>query len=563
MQKKEYFSELIQFIIDERPSKDRITRFKTRLCKKHKKKHIPTDIEVLAHAPVNQLSEVRKYLLSKPTRTLSGVAVVAIMSKPQKCPHGACIMCPSKTKKGVPQSYTGREPASMRAIRNDFDPYLQVMNRLEQYAVLGHTAEKIDLIIMGGTFMAFPKSYRDNFVAYALKAMNDFSKHFFNKQTKKFNTEKFRKFFEITGKVDSEKREKTLRKRILSLKGKAVLEDEQKRNERSFVRCIGMTIETRPDYAKEKHAREMLRLGATRVELGVQTVYDDILEKIDRGHTVEDSIAATRILKDMGFKINYHMMPGLPGSNPAKDKKAFLTIFEDSGFRPDMLKIYPCMVVKESRLYQLYRQGRFTPMTTDQAARLIAGIKPYVPEYVRITRVQRDIPTYATVAGVDRTNLRQYIERYNPLCRCIRCREVGIVAKKKVLGKIFAGIVTRKYKASQGTEYFISFEDTKQDIILGYARLRIPSGKEKGQVREITGSSALLRELHVLGESESIGARGLIQHRGYGKRLLRKSEQIARKQGKARMVVISGIGARGYYRKFGYRKQGSYMVKGL
>ena len=554
-----YYKELISIIKKEHPSKDTLSKIKTRLCKKHSLKKIPTDIEILLNTPKKDIPKIKKYILTKPTRSISGVAVIAIMSQPSKCPHGKCAICPGGLNSAfgdVPQSYTGKEPATRRAIRNDYDPYLQVMNRLEQYIVQGHTPEKVELIVMGGTFPALEKKYQENFIRYSLKAMNDFSALFFRKNI--FDMEKFKAFFELPRKIGDKADEKRIKKKLLKEKKskKTSLLKEQTKNEKSNIRCIGLTMETRPDYAKIKQANEMLRLGCTRVELGIQTVYDKVLEKIERGHSVKDSIESTRILKDLGFKINYHVMPGLPLVTLKQDLAALKKLFEDENFRPDMLKIYPCMVLKDTKLFEDWKKGNFSPLTTEKAASLITEFKRYVPEYVRIMRVQRDIPTFMTEAGVDKTNLRQYIEKElkkkGIRCRCIRCREIGRTNEEIKDYKI--KII--RYKASKGREFFIAAE--KNDSIVGFCRLRFPSQQLR---KEITKESVLIRELHVYGESTELGKKGKVQHKGIGKELLKHAENISKKNNYKKIVVISGIGARDYYRKLGYKKEGVYMVK--
>lgn len=586
---EDFFRELISIIKKQKISKNRLNNAKIKLSKKHQMSVIPTDIQILMRASKDDLPKIKKYLQTKPTRTISGVAVCAIMTKPFKCPHGKCIYCPGGIKSyfgTVPQSYTGKEPATLRAMRNNYDPYLQVFNRLEQYIVLGHFPNKLELIIMGGTFPSFPKKYQENFIKYAFKAMNDFSDLFFKKNNefnmsemqnisehaqkpKVFDILKFKDFFELPAEVKDKDRTKRIQKKLSVMKNKTkniALEKEQKRNENSNIKCVGLTVETRPDYGKLKQGNEMLRLGATRVELGVQTVYDDVLKKIERGHTVKDAIESTRILKDLGFKINYHIMPGLPGVSYKKDLEALNELFENQDFRPDMLKIYPCMVLKGTKLYNLYKRGKYKPLTTEKAANLIAEFKKSVPSYARIMRIQRDIPTYATEAGVDRTNLRQYIEKIMKdkkiRCHCIRCREAGNYLKGKNIKKILKSIEIKSiyYEASKGTEFFISAEDFKNKILFGFCRLRFPSQFLR---KEITEDSALIRELHVYGEAAAIGKKGSVQHHGLGKELLKMAEEIANTYYKNRIVVISGIGVRNYYRKLGYRQEGPYMVKKL
>lgn len=540
-------------------SQDKLNLLKKQTAKKHGMKSIPTNIDILNALPQHKKDEYTLFT-TKPIRTSSGVAVVAIMSYPFKCPHGRCAICPGGPDSHfgtVPQSYTGREPATRRAIRNEYDAYLQVMNRLEQYVVINQVPEKVELIIMGGTFPSFERKYQRQFVMYALKAMNDFSR-FFN--GKKLNKKRFNDFFELPGSVDDLEREKSIISKLKKLRKRSSLEREQRRNENSVVRCVGLTVETRPDYANLEVGNFLLELGCTRVELGVQSVYDEMLKSIRRGHSVKDSVEAIQTLKDLGFKLNLHYMIGLPGWTRKRDLEGLKQLFSDARFRPDMLKIYPCMVLKGTRLYKRWKEKKFKAMTTKQAARIIYEFKRYVPEYCRIMRVQRDIPTNATEAGVDRTNLRQYIDAMEPGCRCIRCREVGhVYAKKRILPEKIE-IIAKEYVVSQGREFFISAEDIKKDILVGFCRMRFPS---KTLRKEITEDSALIRELHVYGKQISLGKKGSIQHKGYGKKLLKNAEMFAKEFGKEKMVVISGIGVREYYRKLGYRKEGPYMVKKL
>ncbi len=466
----------------------------------------------------------------KPTRNISGVAPVAIMTKPIKCPHGRCIMCP--TVKGIPQSYTGKEPASRRGLRNKFHPYLQVFNRLEQYMLLGNRPEKVELILMGGNFTSFPVKYQNWFISSALKAMNDFSEL--------LNYEKFVKFFELDAKNDmSEERIEKLQNKILKKFKPTTLEKAKKDNEKAKVRCIAMCVETRPDYCTEKEIKRMLEQGITRVEVGVQHIDNRVLEKLGRKHTVDDSIKATKLLKNYGYKVGYHIMLGAYGSNSEKDAKMFSELFSNPDFKPDALKIYPCMVFKNTELYNLYKQGKYKPLTTEKAVELINKIKAFVPEYCRIMRIQRDIPTYMSAAGVDKTNLRQYL---SAKCRCIRCRQIkGEIKGKTELKRI-------DYNASGGKEIFLSYENN--DKLIGFLRLRIFDG------------NAFVRELHVYGSMTSLGKKGKVQHRGFGKKLLKEAERIISKEYKLnKLKIISGIGAREYYKKLGYELDGFYMSK--
>lgn len=566
----DYFTELIKTLKEKDFSKDEIARLKVTLCGKHHIKKVPTDIEVLLTATNEDFSILKNKLMTKPTRTISGVSVIAIMSHPFKCPHGKCIMCPGGPDSSfgdVPQSYTGREPATMRGKRNNYDPYLQVMNRLEQYIATGHSPDKAELIIMGGTFPSFEKEYKTEFIRNAFKAMTDFSDLFYIKKKNKFelNLEEFKKFFELPGDIKDNERSDRIRKKLLKIKekNKESLEEAQKKNETSKIRCVGLTVETRPDYATSELANEALEFGVTKIELGVQTIYDEVLNDINRGHSVQESIDATKRLKDLGFKINYHMMPGLPGVSREKDLDSFRQLFEDPDFKPDMLKIYPCMVMKGTKLYERFEKGEYKPLSTAQAAELIAEVKSFVPEYVRIMRVQRDIPTSEIDAGVNKTNLRQYISEIlksrNTKCNCIRCREIGRADQDRIDPRSIA-ITCKEYEASGGREFFICIDETKLNAVIGFCRMRFPGACLRP---EITESTAIIRELHVYGEAASIGGKATTQHIGYGKQLLAEAEEIAKRRKKNKIVIISAVGAREYYRKLGYEREGPYMVKKL
>ncbi|MBR9683256.1 tRNA uridine(34) 5-carboxymethylaminomethyl modification radical SAM/GNAT enzyme Elp3 [Candidatus Woesearchaeota archaeon] len=547
----ELYQEIISVLRKKKLTAKQLARLKRELSMKYKAKKIPTNIEILLHSEGKDLSWLKKRLMTKPTRTISGVAPVAIMTKPFKCPHGKCAMCPGGVKSpfgDVPQSYTGREPATMRGIRNKYSSYLQIFNRLEQYILLGHNVDKVELILMGGTFPSFPIKYQEEFVWGAFKAMNDFSKLFFVKE--KLNWSKFKRFFELPVEdLEDKKRINRIQKKLLKLKGKfskAGLLKEQTKNEKAKIRGVALCIETRPDYCTEKEIKRMLRLGCTRIELGVQHLNDKVLDKITRGHDTAETVKATKLAKDHFLKVGYHIMPGLPGSSIGEDKKMFKELFSDSRFRPDALKIYPCMVTKGTKLYDLWARGKYKPLDTERAAKLIAWFKEQIPEYVRVLRVQRDIPTYQIMAGVSMTNLRQYIhEKFKPSCRCIRCRE----PKGKEVSFKDVKIKVQQYRASTGEEFFISAEDTKNDLLLGFCRLRI------------TGGLAGIRELHVYGMAAGVGEKGSVQHKGWGKKLMGTAEEIVLREGIKKVTVISGIGVRGYYRKLGYVKEGTYMVK--
>src|SRR3989344_1163680 len=535
---------------------------KQNISKKHKLSKTPTNIEILVSLPPEKIMEFKKVLLSKPTRTISGVSPVAIMTAPSKCPHGKCTFCPGGLNSpwgDVPQSYTGHEPATMRGIRNDYDSYLQVFNRLQQYVLMGHSFDKIEIIIMGGTFPAEPKEYQDEFVYGLFKAMNDFSDLFFGAQGE-FDFIKFKEYFQLPGDMYDKEREHNIKSKLLKLKQKTktTLEQEQLRNETSNIRCVALCIETKPDWGFLEQGNEMLRQGCTRVELGIQSVYDDVLKFVHRGHIAADSIKSIQVLRDLGFKINFHYMPGLPLTDYERDMAGMRQLFTDPAYKPDMIKLYPCMVAPGTALYYQYQKGKFTPISTEEAAKRVAEFYTFVPEYCRIQRVQRDVPTKYWEAGVDRTNLRQFTDdKYENRSRDIRARE----PKGKSINWEKVEIKVMEYHASQGKEFFISAEDIKNDILIGFCRLRFPFEFLRA---EITPGSALVRELHVYGTATAIGEEGLVQHKGWGKKLMQKAEEIAREQGKNKMVVISGVGVRQYYQeKLGYKKEGPYVVKNI
>ena len=468
----------------------------------------------------------------KLTRMLSGVTVVAVMTAPFPCPHGRCAYCPGGPEFGTPQSYYGDEPALMRAMRNNFDPYEQVRDRLSQYLLLGHIPSKVDVIVMGGTFTALPWSYKLWFVTSVFEAFNRFP----------------------------EPKPKIL----------PSLEEAHARNETAKIRVVGLTFETRPDWAREKHADEMLYLGGTRVEVGVQSIYDDVLRKIERGHAVRDTIEATRILKDSGFKIVYHIMPGLPGSDLDRDLEMIKELFSNPDFMPDMLKIYPTLVIKGTKLYEWWRRGEYRALCEDEVIELISEMYRYIPKWVRIMRIQRDVPAQYIEAGPKKGNLREYVERKalekGIRVREIRYREVGRALYKRGVTPKKIVITKEYYEASGGIEVFIAAEDPVNDILVGLLRLRIPS--EKAHRPEVDARTAIVRELHVYGPQVPVGHSDPLgwQHRGWGRRLLETAEEVARYEFSAKKIlVLSGVGVREYYRKLGYHRppDSPYMTKFL
>jgi len=507
-------------------TKNELQRAKIRLCCNYHLQTIPQDSEILASLPDDLLEngEVLQLLRLKSTRTLSGVAVTAVMTSPAECPHGRCIPCPGGPTAKTPQSYTGYEPAAMRALSCHCDPYMQTASRLRQLRTIGHDVDKIDFIIMGGTFTARPSWYQEWFVRRCYDAMNG-------------------------------TRSKTLR-------------HAQHANESAPSRCIGLTIETRPDWLRLHHVDTILSYGATRVELGVQATDDALLSRMNRGHTVSDSIAATRLAKDAGLKVCYHLMPGLPGSTPATDKEMFRTVFTDDQFKPDMLKIYPTLVVDGADLSQ---DPDFIPLTTQAAVQLLATVKNRLPEWVRIQRIQRDIPIQRLHGGITKSNLRQLIETElhtrGQTCRCIRCREVGHQPTNDPLecSPEDLRLDVQKYSASGGEELFLSLTEPSRDVLFGYLRLRAVAEPYRPELGP--GRCQIIRELRVLGREVPLLGRALgrtYQHRGLGRRLLAEAQRICTEEyGARRLFVLSGVGVKPYYRRLGFVDRGTYLVKSL
>ena len=527
---------------------------KRQLCRDLKLSKFMSNADILEYAKPEEKEVVSGILKKKPTRTMSGVAIVAVMCHPHKCPHGRCFYCPESDI--APPSYTGEEPAALRGRMYEYHPYVQCFNRLKQLKKIGHPIDKVELIIMGGTFPSKDLCYQEWFVSQCLKAMCDFGLIIENKPTNydyNLDHDEIRLF------------EKDVLK-TYPPNDYVLIEDVQSVNETSKVRCVGMTFETRPDYCKKEHINRMLNFGVTRVELGVQTLSDDLYKRIKRGHTLSDVIEANQLLRDSAIKVAMHMMPGL-FSDQKQDLKMFRQLFSDDNYKPDMLKIYPCLVTKGSELYDLWVKGEYEPYNDDEAVELITKVKAILPKWVRTMRIQRDIPSTLIEAGVKKSNLGELV--YNNLekehinCQCIRCREIG---HKKTSQEYRLGdfeLFTESYSACNGEEYFLSIEDINEESLAGFIRLRLPS---KNHFREeITDTTALIRELHVYGNMIKIGGKNpkIGQHTGFGEKLLKEAEGIALDNGKEEMAIISGIGTRNYYRKFGYEKVGPYMMKKL
>ena len=470
--------------------------------------------DVLKDHEIKPNPRLERLLRTRAVRTLSGVAVISVLTKPYRCP-GDCLFCP--TEKNVPKSYSPNEPAVMRAILCQYDPSRQVQARLQSLARTGHDTSKCELIVIGATFLAYPKKYQAWFIKRCFDG---------------FNGQNY-----------------------------STLASSQKANETARHRCIGLSVETRPDTISLESVAWLRTLGATRIELGVQHLDDQVLEYNRRGHTVAQTAAATKLLKNSGFKICYHLMPGLPHSTPAKDIAFFQKTFSDSRFRPDLLKIYPCVVTKFSPLYRLWKNGHYRPLNTQRLLNLLIKLKRIVPRYVRISRLIRDIPANEICGGNKVTNLRQEIQRLmarkNIKCRCLRCREAR--QQPAHLGQV--KLFIEQYLSAGGREYFLSYESRDRQTLFAFLRLRLPGETFLKELK----NCALIRELHTYGEVVPVGARKKksSQHLGLGRQLMAAAEKIAAQQKFAKMAVISGIGVRGYYRKLGYRRQGTYLIKKL
>ncbi len=470
-------------------------------------------------------SEMIEWLLvTRPVRSLSGIVNLTVLTKPWSCP-GQCIFCPKE--EGFPKSYLAGEPAADRAKNLKFNPYLQVTTRLTALKAQGHPTDKIELRIVGGSWNAYRKNYRKWFVKECFRAANN------------FNSSKGRK-----------------QKKDVSLK------EAQTRNEKAPSRIVGLSVETRPDFITEENIREMRQLGATLVEMGVQTIWDDIHEKCKTGLTVCKITRATKLLKDSGLKVLYQIMPNLPGSQIEKDIEMFRVLFNDPRFKPDWIKIYPCLVCADTGVHDLWEKGKFTPYTKKELTELLVKVKKELPPWVRVARIFRDVPAEKIIAGCRTSNIREIAARAlaqkNKSCSCVRCREVKEnwnPEEKTILTK-------REYRASDGKEVFLSFENEEKTKLYSLLRLRRPQ-KPFFQALKNTG---LIRELQTFGPEIPLGEEKKgAQHKGLGSRLIKEAERITKEEwGLSKIAVISGVGAREYYRKkHHYKLEGTYMVKNL
>ncbi len=464
--------------------------------------------------------ETLRRLQMKPVRTLSGVATVTVLTKPFPCP-GQCIFCPTDVR--MPKSYLADEPGAIRAEYHHFDPYETTASRLRALDNIGHPTDKIELLILGGTWSYYPPDYQEWFIRRCFDAMNG---------------------------VESDS-----------------LEEAQRINETAAHRNVGLVIETRPDYIDADEVRRLRRYGVTKVQLGAQSLDDHILDINKRGHTVEQTRGAVQLLRAAGFKLHLHWMPNLLGATPASDLLDYEKLWSDPGLRPDELKIYPCSLVREAELVKWWERGEYQPYTDDELIALIAECKVHTPRYVRLNRIIRDIPAGHVVAGSTASNLREVVKRRlkeeGRRCECIRCREVkgGKVKRDELLLK------TIEYATTGGQEHFLSFE-TNDDRLAGFLRLSLPTPEAAALtgMDELGPQTAIIREVHVYGPVVRLGdeaERGEAQHAGLGTQLIHEAEHRAREAGYSRLAVISAIGTRAYYRKQGFVLGELYMHKSL
>ena len=541
-----FMEELLGILLrEEVAGKAALHRMKVKLARKHRLDRIPSDADILRQVPPEFREELLPLLRTKAVREASGVVTVAAMTAPEKCPHGKCLYCPGGVEKGSPQSYTGREPAALRGSYYEYDSYREVKGRLEQLRDCGHPVDKVDLIIMGGTFPARALEYQMRFVKGCYDALD-----------------------EGPGPAPAARALPAKKSLLWTIDDLAAdLKQAIDLNESAPSRCIGLTIETRPDWCFEEHIDRMLSYATTRVELGVQSLSDDALERMRRGHGVRETMRATQLARDAGLKVGYHMMPGFPFVPREQEREHYRRLFEDERLRPDLLKLYPTLVMEGTGLHEMWRNGEYVPMSSEEATDFLADVKSRFPPWTRVMRIARDIPVQLIGEGVKKGNLRQLVKarmaERGLRCRCIRCREVGHLGIH-MDGKEGLELRAELYGAAGGTEAFISLE-TRDGGLAGYLRLRKPSLKaHRPEIRD--GRGSVVRELRVLGEQvpleQNPGERW--QHRGFGLRLLEEAERMSRDDWRMeRILVNSGAGARGYYRRIGYEPTGPYLGKRL
>jgi elongator complex protein 3 len=460
---------------------------------------------------------IARRIRMKPSRTLSGVTTVTVLTKPYPCP-GKCVFCPTDVR--MPKSYLPEEPGAKRALQHEFDPYEQTRQRMLALESIGHPTDKIELLVLGGTWSSYRKDYQSWFLQRCLDAMNGFES--------------------------------------------ADLDQAKQANEQAEHRNVGLVIETRPDHIDPAEIAWLRRLGVTKIQMGAQSLDDDILARNKRGHTVEATRQAVTLLRAAGFKIVLHWMPNLLGATLESDRADFARLWHDRGLRPDELKIYPNQLLEQAELYDIWRRGEFRPYTTEELVELLVDIKPTIPRYCRVNRIIRDFPSSYVVEGNRRTSLRQdaqrELKRRGLRCQCVRCREI----RGKAVDTDKLALLDMTYPAGAAEEHFLSYV-TPGDRLAGFLRLSLPGPDSPDLRLPDLASAALVREVHVYGQSLEIGAESerAAQHQGLGTELVHRAEAIARDAGFDRMAVIAALGTRGYYARLGYSLGENYMVKSL
>uniref|UniRef100_A0A6G1S988 Elongator complex protein 3 n=1 Tax=Aceria tosichella TaxID=561515 RepID=A0A6G1S988_9ACAR len=527
--------EIIETLIEAHEKNEDVdlSKLRNKIASKYATSKVPSLVDIISGVPHEYKPILLPKLRAKPIRSASGIAVIAVMCKPHRCPHinytgNVCVYCPGGPDSDFEystQSYTGFEPASMRAIRARYDPYLQTKGRIEQLQRLGHIVDKVEFIVMGGTFMSLPPDYRDFFI-------------------------------------------RSLHDCLSGHQSKSVAE-AVKMSERSKIKCIGITIETRPDYCLKRHLNDMLDYGCTRLEVGLQSIYEDVAVDTNRGHTVKSVCQSFQLGKDCGFKMVSHIMPNLPNVDLERDLNQFVELFQNPAFRPDGLKVYPTLVIRGTGLYELWKTNRYKSYPPSVLIDLLAQALSLVPPWTRIYRIQRDIPMPLVSAGVEHGNIRELVlarmADYGMKCRDIRTREVGIQEIHHKIRPYNVELIRRDYVANDGWETFLSYEDVEQDILIGLLRLRKCS---PGTFRPefIEQNTSIIRELHVYGSTVPVNTKNPVkfQHQGFGMLLMEEAERIALEEhGSSKISVISGVGTRNYYKKLGYQLDGPYMSKML
>jgi elongator complex protein 3 len=536
---------------------------------------LPAYIETITRSNIKPNQLLLSLLRTKPIRSSSGVTVITVLTKPFACP-GECIFCPNDIS--MPKSYIASEPGAQRALHHSFDPYAQTYTRLLALQNIGHPVDKAEIIVLGGTWSVYPLPYRIWFIKRCFDALNDFGQGKDHRHSSKpsliINSKLIQKHAitntrnglsstynqTISRLYGEQERQKRIQNRESSTW--AQLEKVQLLNQNSPIRCVGLVLESRPDNLTPQEVLILRQLGATKTQIGLQSLQDDVLIKNKRGHSVADAAKAMDLLRLAGFKIHAHWMPNLYGSTPEIDKQDYLKLYHHLSFKPDELKIYPCSLIPGTELVEKYEKGEWQPYTKSQLLDVLSHSMTNTPRYSRLTRIIRDIPGHEIAVGNKITNFRQLVEAHCqkeglPL-QDIRSREI----RHQPLDPATLKLKSTHYKTSATTEYFLEWVG-ESDQIAGFLRLSLPNRQQNPITPELH-HTALIREVHVYGQAIAIGKKGkAAQHQGFGKKLILKAESITQKHGFKRLAVISAIGTREYYAKLGYTLNELYQIKPL